>query len=234
MSDSTSNFYINEAFNINYDVTWSFVYSITGSDDSSGGFCTFLFSSSALEGGGTYAGLGFAPYQGTQGITDAIIGIMFDSSDVITIRTGTDFITITSFSLGTLLAPLVKITDAFNTIRFNFTDVAQTLNIAIKDKENNKYVNIASVSTGLTAKDTDFCKIGFSYASPINSGDSKITFKIKDIHIQGNKIIPTTTYKKRPEIPLDYETFYIVQSPLSGKLNIGIPDPISTGYILHK
>lgn len=234
MSDSTSNFYINEAFNINYDVTWSFMYSITGSNTSSGGFSTFLFGSSALEGGGTYAGLGFAPYQATQGVKDAIIGVMFDSSDTITIKKGTTFTTITSFSLGTLLSPLIKTTDVFNTIRFNFTDVAQTLNIAVKNKENNKYVTIASVNIGLTAKDTDFCKVGFSYASPIIPGNSKITFKIKDIHIQGSKVVPTTIYKKRPEVQTDYETFYILQSPLSGKINIGIPDPISTGSLLHK
>jgi len=234
MSDSTSNFYINEAFNINYDVTWSFMYSITGSNTSSGGFSTFLFGSSALEGGGTYAGLGFAPYQATQGVKDAIIGVMFDSNNTITIKTATTFTTITSFSLGTLLSPLIKTTDVFNTIRFNFTDAAQTLKISVKNKENNKYIDLVSVSTGISAKDTDFCKVGFSYASPMSPGNSKITFKIKDIHIQGNKAIPTTTYKKRPDLVTDYETFYILQSPLSGKINIGIPDPISTGSILYK
>jgi hypothetical protein len=233
MSDSSCNFFINSSFNANFDITWSFKYSVTGSNNSSGGFSTFLFDINTLSGGGSHSGLGFGPYQSENGVNGAKIGILFDSDNTITVKNGTTFDTITSFPLNTLLYPLIKSTESFNTIRFNFTNVAQSLKIAVKN-QNNRYVDIANVNTGLTAKDTDFYKIGFGYASPIKSGDDKTNFKIKDIHVQGNTAIPKTKYKKKPYIILGAETFYILQSPLSGKINIANPDPTSVGSLMHK
>jgi hypothetical protein len=43
---------------------------------------------------------------------------------------------------------------------------------------------------------------------------------LKDIHVQGSTVQPTTRYTARPVI----NTSYIIQSPLSGKMQISIND----------
>ena len=234
MSESSCNFFINSAFNANFDITWSFGYNLSGVSNATGGFSTFLFNNPTLEGGGAYEGLGFSPYQSRSGVTGAVLGVMIDSNNTITIKNGTTFGTITSFPLFSMLSPLIKTYVDFDTIRFNFTNCAQTLKIAAKDKETNKYIKLASVNTGISAIDTDFYRIGFGYSSPLQSGEEKSVFNIKDIHIQGNTSIPTTIYRPRPNVEPRFETFYIIQSPLSGHIDIGNPDPTSVGSLMHK
>jgi hypothetical protein len=129
---------------------------------------------------------------------------------------------------------VIKQNEDFDTIRFNFTNCAQTLKIAAKNKETNRYIKLASINTGISSSDTDFYRIGFGYSSPLNSGEQKCNFNIKDIHIQGNTAVPTTIFRPRPEIEEKIETFYIIQSPLSGHIDIGNPDPTSVGSLMHK
>jgi hypothetical protein len=234
MSESTCNFFINSAFNANFDITWSFGYNLSGGLGSTGGFSTFLFNNPTLVGGGNYEGLGFIPYQSKAGITGAVLGFMIDSDNIIKIKTGTTFNTITSFPIFSILSPFIKTYQDFNILRFNLTNCSQTLNIAAKNKETNRYIKLASINTGISAFDTDFYKVGFGYSSPLNSGELKCTFNIKDIHVQGNTSIPTTIYRPRPEIEPKIETFYIIQSPLSGHIDIGNPDPTSVGSLMHK
>lgn len=234
MSESSCNFFINSAFNANFDITWSFGYNLSGSVNSTGGFSTFLFNNPTLVGGGAYQGLGFSPYQARAGVTGAVLGVMIDSDNLVTIKKGTTFTTITSFPLFSMLSPLIKNNLDFNILRFNFTNCAQTLNIAAKNIETNRYIKLASINTGISAVDTDFYKIGFGYSAPLNSGEQKAIFSIKDIHIQGNTSIPTTIYRPRPDIEDKIETFYIIQSPLSGHIDIGNPDPTSVGSLMHK
>lgn len=231
MEDSACNFYINDNFNPNYDITWSFQYSVTGNNYSTGGFSTFLFNNTELIGGGPYYGLGYSDYQDTKGVQGAVLGILFYSNDTIQIKIGNNFAYLCSFPLFSSLYPLIKKEHEFNTIRFNLTDFGQTLNIAVKTKYGNDYTNIFSTSVDLSVVDVDFYKIGFSYVSPIESGDDKIEFKIKDIHIQGNKNFPSVVYSKKP---YSIESNYLLLSPQSGKIEIGKPDPISVGYLLHK
>jgi hypothetical protein len=83
----------------------------------------------------------------------------------------------------------------------------------------------------LNITDNDFYRVGISYASPLNSGDHKIEFKIKDIHVQGNKNYPNIIYRPKPYA---IESYYLLQSPESGKMVIGNPSPLSSGYLLHK
>jgi hypothetical protein len=234
MSESSCNFFINSAFNANFDITWSFGYNLSGGINSTGGFSTFLFNNPTLIGGGAYEGLGFSPYQSRSGVTGAVLGVMIDSNDTVTIKKGTTFTTITSFAIFPMLSSLIKPNNEFDTIRFNFTNCAQTLKIAAKNKETNRYVKLASINTGISALDTDFYRIGFGYSAPLNSGEGKAIFNIKDIHIQGNTSVPTTIYRPRPEIEDKIETFYIIQSPLSGHIDIGNPDPTSVGSLMHK
>jgi hypothetical protein len=233
MANSTANFSLTSNFNPNFDITWSFQYSITGITGSSGGFSTFLFNNTTLSGGGILSGLGFAPYTGYSGVDNAVLGIMFSSDNKITIKKGTNFTTLTTFNLPSLLYPLVKTTENFNTIRFNLTDVGQTLKIDIKDLKNN-YINIASIPTTIIPSDNIFYKIGFSYSSPLFFGDDKIVLKFKDIHVQGQSGPISFALNTKPLTVPKEETFYIIQSPTSAYVDIGIPDPIVTGSLLHK
>ena len=130
MSESTCNFFVNSAFNANFDITWSFGYNLSGSTNSTGGFSTFLFNNSGLSGGGAYEALGFSPFQSRSGVTGAVLGVMINSNNLVTIKKGTTFTTITSFPLFSMLSPLIKQNSDFNILRFNFTNCAQTLKIS--------------------------------------------------------------------------------------------------------
>lgn len=234
MADSTSNFYIKQDFNANYDITWSFQYAITGSTNSTGGFSTFLFNNSILTGGGGYTGLGYSTYQSQSGVKNAVLGICFFSDNTIKILKDNTFTTLTSFSIFPSLSPIVKSIKDFNTIRFNLTNLGQTLKISIKNIETNEYYIIKEINTNLNVKNNDYYKIGFSYSSPLSVGNDKITLYLKDIQYQGiNKPIDTELSIRPVNVP-KAETFYVLQSPSSGYISIGVPDPISTGFILHK
>lgn len=233
MANSTANFSLTSNFNPNFDITWSFQYSVTGISGSSGGFSTFLFNNTTLGGGGVLSGLGFAPYTGYSGVNGAVLGVMFSSDNKVTVKKGTTFTTISSFNLPSLLSPLVKTTVKYNTIRFNLTDVGQTLKIDIKDLKD-EYINIASIPTSITPTDNIYYKIGFSYSSPLSLGDNKIVLKFKDIHVQGQTGPASYTLNTKPISIPKAETFYIMQSPTSAYVDIGIPDPIVTGSLLHK
>jgi hypothetical protein len=233
MADSYSNFCLNEKLNPNFDITWSFQYSVTGSYNSNGGFSTFLFNNNVLEGGGMYSGLGYAPYQEQNGVSGFIIGVQFDSSNQITIKTGTNFNTLTSVPLLIEAYPLVKSFEIFNTIRFNLTNSAQLLNIAIKD-ENNKYITKLSVPTEIQCKDSDLYRIGFSYASPLQNRSNKINLKIKDIAIQGHTKNPTIYFNPRPPTLLQDEESFLVQSPSAEKMDISYENSSLEGSLLNK
>lgn len=231
MEDSACNFYINKNFNPGYDLTWSFQYSVSGTLSSTGGFSTFLFEdnyNTGLSGGGAYTGYGYTSYGTTSGVSNAVLGILFDSNNQIKILKGSTFTT-----LSTLCSfqPLLNQNNEFTTIRFNLTDVGETLKISIKDKITNTYKIISTFDVGLRVRNDDFYKIGFSYASPLTAGQNKLIFKIKNIHIQGNENAPNIYYSNRPIVS---ETNYLLQSPLCGKIAIGSPTPLSSGYLLYK
>lgn len=234
MADSASNFYIKQDFNANYDITWAFQYAITGVSGSTGGFSTFLFNNSILTGGGGYTGLGYTSYQSQSGVKNAVLGICFTSDNNIKILRGTTFTVLTSFSLFPSLSPIVKTTKEFNYIRFNLTDLGQTLKISIKDKETNEYIVVKEIDTTISTINNDYYKIGFSYSSPLSVGNDKISFYLKDIQYQGINQPVNTELSVRPVNVPKAETYYVLQSPNSAYISIGVPDPISDGFILHR
>ena len=104
----------------------------------------------------------------------------------------------------------------------------------LKTIDTDVYKNILTINTGLKINDSDFYKIGYGYSSPLSSGDPKLKVSLKDIHTQGSLTAPTTKVSIPPFIFPQPETYYIIQSPSSGKIAIGIPDPIVDGYLMHK
>lgn len=227
MADTSTNFPINSAFSPSYDITWSFNYSLCGDTGSTGGFSTFLFENATLtKPAPKYTGLGFAPYGSDKGVQGAIIGIMFTSNNTIDIKTGSKFDTLTSFNMFKQLKPFINTPKhIFRTIRFNLTNLGQTLNIAIKNPINDKYDDVFSIATGISITAKSFYKVGFGASVPLLAGDTPATFSIKSILVSGSLTAPTTKISDKPPTPKSVETFYIIQSPLSEKIWIGKPAP---------
>lgn len=230
MPDSTANFSLTSDFNPNFDITWSFQYAVTGNSGSNGGFATFLYNNTTLTSGGELTGLGFAPYNTNPGISGSVLGIMFTSDNLITIKKDTTFNTLSTFTLFESLSPFVKNTLTYNTLRFNLTDVGQTLKIAYKD-ENDEYVDLTSIYTGLTSSSKDSYKIGFSYSTPLTSSTDKIEIRLKDFHVHGQTREGTNIFSDKPYVVPKIETFYIIQTPTSAYIDIS---PDSVGSLLHR
>lgn len=253
MADSTTNFFINSAFSPGFDITWSFQFKLTGydgsppknspDDDSTGGFSTFLFNNNntisstkaiaaPVPGGGKYTGLGFDSYNKDAGVTGAAIGVMIDTNNQITIK-DSSFTSLTSFKIKyppTASASYKFINQDYLTMRFTLTDSGQTFKIAIKDAKD-IYYDIASVDTGLTPGTSDFYKIGVGSSNALASGDTNAAFIMKDIITKGSLTKPTTKVVIPPTLPV--ETFYIIQSSLSGHLDIEDSSGKVSGSILH-
>jgi hypothetical protein len=238
MADTSTNFFINSSYSANFDITWSFQFKLSSANSSAtGGFSTFLFNNPTLVGGGKYSGLAYAPYQADVGVTGAALGVMITNDTKIVIKNGSNFTDLGSITniLKTIsINSNTLIGQDFLTMRFNLTDLGQTFNIAIKNPLTDVYKTISTISTGLKVTDADFYKIGFGYSSPLASGDPKVTVSLKDIHTQGSLTPPTTKVTTPPVTFATPETYYIIQSPASGKISIGIPDPIVDGYLMHK
>lgn len=244
MADTTTNFFINSSYSANFDITWSFQFKLSsGNAAATGGFSTFLFNDPTvvaggkIVGGGKYSGLAYAPYQADAGVQGAAIGAMITNDTSLVIKNGSNFTNLGSVTniLKTIsINSNTLIGQNFLTIRFNLTDLGQTFNIAIKNPLTDIYKTISTINTGLKVTDSDFYKIGFGYSSPLASGDPKLTVSLKDIHTQGSLTPPTTKVTTPPVTFATPETYYIIQSPASGKISIGIPDPIVDGYLMHK
>lgn len=204
MSDTACNFALTATFNAKHDVTWSLQYCLSGAADATGGFTTFVYDASAsnLTGGGIRDGLGFGPYQTSYtGVGDAMLGVGLDatgafsvastsfttglasaSANTITLRSGSNF-----QHQQTALLPfkVVESSEVFKTLRFNLTNLGQTLNVHQYDYDARSYTHIASLSTGVLFMADKLCKIGISYSTPVTGVVGGCIFKIKDLHVQG-------------------------------------------------
>jgi hypothetical protein len=237
MADTTTNFFINSAYSPSFDITWSFQFKLSSGDtNATGGFSTFLFNNKKLDGGGKYSGLGFAPFQINKGVVGATVGVMITNDAKLIVKNGKTFSNI--ITINNLLSTIninsnTLINQNFLTIRFNLTDLGKTLNISLKEPATDRYKTISNVDTGLNVIDSDFYKIGFGYSSPLSSNGPKLSLLLKDLHSQGSFDKPVTKISTPPFIFPLTESNYIIQSPTLGKLQIGIPDPIIDGYIMH-
>lgn len=194
MSAVACNFALLSTFNAMYDVTWSFQYSLCGVPASTAGFTTFVFDGNVpiLTGGLSGDGLGY-------GVSGALMGVGFDSTGMFgttgTFTTGAAEASANTATMrisdnftyqGSFVLPfdVVETTEVFKTLRFNLTDVGQTLRIHQYDDVNRQYNLIGVLSTGYVFATDTPVKIGVSVATPV-SGDLGCVFKIKDFHHQG-------------------------------------------------
>lgn len=213
------------AFNANYDIVWSFQYSLCGQSNASAGFVTFLTENSTLTGGGIGRALGCGPSSdftntsNVSGVSGHQLSIAFDttglystsghgfttnnaaSANSLIIRKGNTFTLLSAFQLSGLDTnfTLLSTSTVYNTLRFTLTNSAQILKIdVLRDAE---YVNLVEVSTYNTIYNVLSTKyfIGVSYATPVSGNSNKAVLKIKDFHIHGTTQIPAIT-AKYPEI----------------------------------
>lgn len=131
------------------------------------------------------------------GLSGAMIGAGFDSTGLfaarqrgflsgltnalpnsVTVRTGSDFVyqdsVVPNFNI-------LNTTETYRTLRFNLTDLGQTLNIHTKNPITQKYDLIGSFDTNMLFVEDKMCKIGLSFATPV-SASYKSVLKIKDFH----------------------------------------------------
>jgi hypothetical protein len=228
MYDSALNFCLNDKFNANYDITWSFEYCVSGSNIAKGGFSTFLFSNDILSGGGSYDGYGYLPKSPTQGVIGGVLGITLDTNNNFNIY-GTNFNLLCSFSLFSNITPLIKTSNEFNILKFNLTDFSRILKIYTKNKNSNTYKLEKTIETGLNVVDNTFYQIGIGYSTPVILGQDKIILKIKNFHVQGNQNIPTTKFSIKPYI---INSSYLLLSPSSAYIDVSYTNPALSGYLL--
>lgn len=200
MSNISCNFALKTAFNAKYDLTWSFQYSLSGNGQASGGFSTFIYNNPTLVGGGDQNGLGFTSTTTMPGVSGAILGVGFDSSGAFSSRqysltTGTfdlsantvgcrsgDYFTFKG--LQSIPFNLIETEEVFRTLRFNLTDLGQTLHIDYKLDQSDQYTKLASFETGLLYTEDALVYIGIGVATPVLSGSNAIC-KIRDLHSHG-------------------------------------------------
>ena len=96
-------------------------------------------------------------------------------------RTGTNFFFVSAYT-----APfnILEQSEQYRTLRFNLTDVGQTLNIHVYDTVKQTYELLNSIPTQLLFLDNKMCRIGISYASPVAAGYGA-AFKVKHFHSHG-------------------------------------------------
>lgn len=187
MSSIAGSFANPTTFDLAHDITWSFQYSLCGPSNATGGFATFLYTGDVLSGGGVEYGLGYGPDSDVPGVSGLVIAAGMCSTPLLStggssliIKKGSDFAILSAVPLPSYI---LQSSETYQTIRFNLTDVGQTLNIHRKGED--KYELMASIRTGILALTaTAPVRVGVSYSTPL-TGTEKARFRVKNFHLQG-------------------------------------------------
>ena len=154
------------AFNAMHDITWSFNYCLSGNTGTTGVFSTFLYEAPSLK------------FTALSAVSGDFFSISFNSI----------YNSLTANGSSMTLPFAVKTdTEKYKTLRFQLTDVGQTLNVFYREpNKTTTYQLITSLSVGSAILSSKPLRVGVSYRSPI-TGD-KARFRIKDLHVQGLKV----------------------------------------------
>ena len=150
------------AFDAKHDITWSFKYCLSGGDDTTGIFSTFLYNAPSLQ------------FTTLSSISGNYYSIDFNSIN--------NSLTVNG-NVSAILPFTVKTsTEVYNVLRFQFTDVGQTLNVFYRSLSTN-YELITSLNVGSAILTSIPMRVGVSYRTPITG--NKARFRVKDLHVQG-------------------------------------------------
>lgn len=153
------------AFDAKHDITWSFKYCLSGNTNTTGIFSTFLYDAPSLR---------FTTLSAVSGL---FYNVSFNSIY--------NCLTVNGGASATLPFTVKTSNEMYRVLRFQFTDVGQTLNVFYRSLST-EYELITSLSVGSAILTGRPLRVGVSYLSPITG--SKARFRIKDLHVQGMKI----------------------------------------------
>lgn len=195
------------AYNVNWDVVWSFTYALTGTQH---GFCSFLTTTPTMTGGvpGHYMG-----YLGNTPLSAGIVSIAFDSTGFYALsNTVAGGVPLSSTRPNSLVIRDYKNTVVFNsplssldtsfvlassskvyqTLRFRYCNSGRLLYVDYK-KPSESYINLASVALTLsTITDNMVVYPGVTFCSPLSSTTiTPSTFYLQLFHSQGNTTAPS-------------------------------------------
>jgi hypothetical protein len=187
------------AYNANYDIIWSFDYSLSGNNTSQGSFTTFLFDGLSSFGGGA-PGPGGAYYSAGEylsggntliipSLSGAILGINFDTTGLfslssptvngvtttipnsLSIRYGqTNFDYLTSISLTSLYTDFDLLLSAQEYNRLRFRLTDIGQTLKVDYKISNNFTEILTIPVNLNITDFTTYKVGIGYTSPVSGG----------------------------------------------------------------
>ena len=208
------------AYNANYDIIWSFDYSLSGNNTSQGSFTTFLFDGLSSFGGGA-PGPGGAYYSAGEylsggntliipSLSGAILGINFDTTGLfslssptangvtttipnsLSIRYGqTNFDYLTSISLTSLYTDFDLLLSAQEYNRLRFRLTDIGQTLKVDYRISNNFTEILTIPVNLNITDYTTYKVGIGYTSPV-SGEAatQAIFSIRDFHVEGKTEVP--------------------------------------------
>jgi hypothetical protein len=208
------------AYNANYDIIWSFDYSLSGNNTSQGSFTTFLFDGLSSFGGGA-PGPGGAYYSAGEylsggntliipSLSGAILGINFDTTGLfslssptvngvtttipnsLSIRYGqTNFDYLTSISLTSLYTDFDLLLSAQEYNRLRFRLTDIGQTLKVDYKISNNFTEILTIPVNLNITDYTTYKVGIGYTSPVSgAAATQAIFSIRDFHVEGKTEVP--------------------------------------------
>lgn len=196
--------------NLNWEVTWSFTFALTGVEH---GFCTFLTSDSALTDGNQGQYLGYLGNTG--GFTrSGLFAVAFDTTGLFALSsTSNDGVKLSAVTPNSLIIRdynnrvilnsalsslstefiLTSATKVFQTLRFRVTNGGKKLYVDFKH-DNSLYISLTSVTlSGLTLAEDSTVYAGFCFCSPISSSSTDIsTMFMKNFNVEGSSTTPST------------------------------------------
>jgi hypothetical protein len=218
-------------YNSNYDIAWSFEYSLSSNANGQHGFCTFLTTLSTISAfPGQYLGVIGPSYDSG----DIALSIAFDSTGFFALsNTYAAGVKLSATSPNSLIIrdrdnvifnqPLSSLDTSFQLsvssykiMRFIFCNFGRKLYIDYKDTD--KYINLLTLplSTYTWMEDTTIMYPGISFCSPISSVNmTPSTLFIKNFHAQGSINSPSYEYMKYIPLTSTRPTIFTTISGIS-------------------
>lgn len=195
--------------NLNWEVTWSFTFALTGVEH---GFCSFLTPNPALAFANPGQYLGYL--KNTGGFSQAgLFAVAFDTTGLFALSsTSNSGVKLSAVKPNSLIirdytnrvvlnAPLSSLstefiltssTKVFQTVRFRVTNGGKKLYVDFK--KDSSYIPLTSVSlSGYTLSANSIVYAGFAFCSPISSTSTDVsTMFMKNFNVEGLSATPTT------------------------------------------
>lgn len=236
------NFTCISAFDATKDIIWSFSYKFESESGILGncGFTTFLNFLSSQTKGGINSGLGYGPYDDGvdvyEGAEENFLAISFENAGTFALAkngfsTGIPDPIFNSISVrknnnfqhvDTKHVDFNIVSDKWQTLRFQLTNLGHTLNVFYCD-ENFNYNKIATFETSDIFYISQQLYVGMSFATPID-GSSDFKLRIKNFHFYGQapNILPPVIEDQTEEEYLIFGNTVLLSTNIVGARPLSI------------